>query len=107
MATGVAAAQAAEIDAAQIDTRIEAIRLPAGCSKHVGRVDDISIDVVIVDANFWGAMSLADAGDMRDTVRAARTMADDRTCGSSFAAPGGVSRGRDLVDAHLRQPIKR
>jgi MGT family glycosyltransferase len=87
MSTGVAKAQAAGIYAEPVDARIEAIVAPDWmarnalgvlkmsidvlCQRAVLEVDDLRAviervqpDVVIADANCWGAMSAADAGDV-------------------------------------------
>jgi MGT family glycosyltransferase len=86
MSSGVAKAQAAGIYAEPVDARIEAIVAPDWmarnalgvlkmsidvlCQRAVLEVDDLRAaiervrpDAVIVDANCWGAMSAADAGD--------------------------------------------
>jgi MGT family glycosyltransferase len=87
MSAGVAKARAVGINAEPVDSRIEDIVAPDWiarnaldvltmsievlCERAVFEVDDLRAaieqvrpDAVIVDANCWGAMSLADAGDV-------------------------------------------
>jgi MGT family glycosyltransferase len=86
MSSGVQRARDAGINAEPVDARIEAVvardwlarnalhvlkmSIDVLCQRAVLEVDDlrdamdvVQPDVVIVDANCWGAMSLADAGD--------------------------------------------
>ena len=45
---------------------------------------------------------------LRDAVRAAMTMTDGaRRVAAGFAATGGVVRGADLIETHMRQPVAR
>jgi UDP:flavonoid glycosyltransferase YjiC (YdhE family) len=45
---------------------------------------------------------------LRESVRGAMTMtAGARRVAAGFAATGGVARGADLIEAHLRRPVAR
>ncbi|BBX48866.1 glycosyltransferase [Mycobacterium cookii] len=86
MLSGVGKARAAGINAEPVDSRIEAIVAPDWLARNAldvlrmsidvlcrraelevddlrGAIEQVQPDAVIVDANCWGAMSLADAGD--------------------------------------------
>ena len=45
---------------------------------------------------------------LRESVRTAMTMTDGaRRVAAGFAATGGVARGADLIEAHMRRPVAR
>jgi UDP:flavonoid glycosyltransferase YjiC (YdhE family) len=77
MSTGVAKAQAAGIYAELVDARIEAIVAPDWMAR-----------------NALGVLKM--------------TMTDGaRRVAAGFAATGGVARGADLIEAHMRLPVAR